>query len=226
MIDKDFNDLSQTWSHFGKTCAHWSVLTHNNYLPKNLNTETRQEFFDSGHHSLNDLEKILNRHGMSFHNQTVLDFGCGIGRVTGPCTLVAKKVYGFDVSLPHLQIAKETAPMAEFFHVTSHRVLPQTPVRPDIIYSLMVLQHNRPRLMQRYIILLLESLNSQGCAILHIPDQVHNYQSNQKVNTLEMHFLSRKVVRQLVAQSKCDMLEEIRRPEYNVESYFYVIKKR
>ena len=226
MIDKDLADLSQTWSHFGKTRAHWSVLTHSMYLPENFNDKAQQEFFDSGQHVLNDLEKILNRHEMSFKDQTVLDFGCGVGRVTAPCTLVAKKVYGFDVSLPHLQIAKEIAPAAEFFHVNSHRFLPPTPSRPNIIYSLLVLQHNRPRLMQRYIALLLKLLDSQGYAILHIPYQVHNYSGNQNVNTLEMHFLSREVVRQLVTQMNCIMLEEIHKDDPGVSSFFYVIKKQ
>jgi len=226
MIDKDLQILRDTWTFLGQSQVYWSVLTHNKYKPENLNDSYIKDFFRSGNESLNELEKILNRHGASFKDKVVLDFGCGVGRVASHCSKIAKKVYGFDISEPHLEVAKKFAPDAEFHQVQSYKSLPTVSPCPEIIYSLMVLQHNRPRLIERYVIMLLKLLQNKGHAILHIPYHIDHYQGNQPTNILEMHSIPKSRIEKIVSTLDCVMLEEIHRPEHGVKSYFYVIEKR
>jgi SAM-dependent methyltransferase len=209
MKNTDLIQLKQSWTYFGKTEPYWSVLTHDKFRKGNLNENSIEEFYRSGEKTINEFEKILNTYQSTFNDKIVFEFGCGVGRLVKPISKFCKKIYGLDISQPHLDIAKIMIPEAEFFLVDNYKMLP-TNICPDIIYSVMALQHNRPRLMRICIFLLLKSLKNGGIALLHIPYKIENYINYTDVsNRMEMHFLSKNDVKKIIGQCSCEILTTI-----------------
>lgn len=211
-MDNNFCDLKKTWSDFGQNEPYWSVLTNPIYLSSNRQDDTLILYHESGVFNINQFENLLQAHGSSFNDKTVLEFGCGTGRMLEPCSRLAKKVYGFDISQPHLDIAKQHVPTAELYCVDNSDALPALPTNVDIIYSLIVLQHIRPPLMKKYIGLLLQLLNPNGIALLHVPYHIPNYDYNndhwQGKIGMEIHKIDKEEMYTLIHESHCKLLGE------------------
>ena len=228
MKKNDFDQLKNSWNTYGKTEPFWGVLTSENFKQHNINESELSKFYQSGKHTIDRLEKILNQHQSTFKDKLVLDFGCGVGRLTKPCLEICKKIYGLDIGQSYLDIAKKTVPTGEFFLVDNFNKLPDLPSNPDIIYSLITLQHNRPMLMKLYVFLLLKLLNKDGMALLHIPYKVNDYISHQdNHHRMEMHFLEKSDVRKLVNTVGCEILDivETKYCGENIFDCIYVIRK-
>lgn len=211
-MNTSFTDLKNTWKNLGETDIFWSVLTNSQYSKNNLNKNSIIEFYESGRKECIYLEKLLNIYGYSFKNKNILDFGCGVGRVLKAFAEVSNNIYGMDISIPHLKIAQRFVPSGKFYVVDNYHSLPILDNQIDIIYSLITLQHNRPRLMKQYIHLLLQLLNPNGIALLHIPYYIPNYQFNEdKYNgniQMEMHCISKEEVNKIIIEEKCKLLGE------------------
>ena len=73
-MKNQIEQLTNTWKNFGQSEPYWSVLTSKKYkndsIEKNL-----QDFFATGKHQIDVLEKILNNHNSSFKDKVCLDFG-------------------------------------------------------------------------------------------------------------------------------------------------------
>lgn len=77
-------------------------------------------------------------------NSVVLDFGCGIGRLSYFLAPYVKKVIGVDVSEKMIEVAKlkNAAPNIEYYHINNnntHEVLSNFKV--DCLFSYWVMQH-------------------------------------------------------------------------------------
>jgi cyclopropane fatty-acyl-phospholipid synthase-like methyltransferase len=211
-MNNNFEDLKKTWNDFGHIEPYWSVLTHEQFKLGNITEDSINEYFAIGEAHFQWFESILQSHQSTFKDKIVLDFGCGTGRILKPCAKVASKVYGVDISKPHLDKAKEYVPTAELYCVEDSEKLPTLPSKVDIIYSLMVFQHNRPPLMKKYIKVLLELLNTDGIAMFQIPYYIHEYHYNENEyqgrNEMEMHRLEKQEVMKLIQEANCQLLGE------------------
>lgn len=228
MSKKDFDQLQETWKNFGNVAPHWSVLTQEHYKPHHIKN-TESDFYNTGKRAIVFFESILKKHNSTFKDKVVLDYGCGVGRLTQPCSEISYKVYGMDISKPHLEIAKNLVPNAEFFLVDNYKNIPKINEHPDIIFSIIVLQHTRPKLIMRYVQSLLMILNNDGIALLHIPYNIVGYTPvvNQ-TGVMEMHFVSKMQIRKIVEKLNCTILEEIETNycgSENIKECLYVIKK-
>jgi SAM-dependent methyltransferase len=230
-MNNDFNDLKKTWNHYGQTEPYWSVLTHEKYKNKNLTKDTLDDYFDSGKYHINLLEELLQLHKSSFKDKIVLDFGCGTGRLLKWCSIVAKKIYGYDISKEHLNIAKQNVPESELYCIEDTESLPSISTKIDIIYSLLVFQHNRPPMIKKYITLLLELLNTNGIAVFHIPYYIPNYEYRQEnwqgKNIMEMHALKKKEVIYLSNKLNCEILSiyNVNYCSKDIKDAIYIIRK-
>lgn len=232
MKTKDLTQIKNTWTTFGKTEPFWAVLTREKFKKENLNEAELIQFYDTGKNDISYFEEILNQHQCTFTDKTVLEFGCGVGRLTKPCSDICKKIYGLDISQPYLDIAKQNVPNGEFFLVNDFNKLPVLPSNPDVIYSLITLQHNRPILMKLYIFLLLKVLNKSGIALLHIPYKIFNYAlCEDDEERMEMHFLKKEDVTKIVKTTECQILSIIETnycrltSSDGISDCIYVIKK-
>jgi len=226
MNDK-LNKLKRIWNSYGKNDPYWSVLTLDEYKSSSLK-KNYDKFFDTGKKHIADLENILQRHNSTFKDKVILDFGCGVGRLTKSCTDYSLKVYGMDISEEHLKIAKRNVKSASFYCVESENNLPKLPINPEIIISLITLQHSEPKLIKKYLISLLKILQMNGISCIHIPYKINSYHVNSS-DKMQMHSLSKDDVKKIVHFSNCKILEEIDSDltdkRNGIFSAIYVIKK-
>ena len=87
------------WEKWGRTNPYFGVSSHVQFLNKNMNSQTREEFFQAGQAVIDEIfAKLPERLGVERPPQTAADFGCGVGRLTIPLARRCKRTYGIDVS--------------------------------------------------------------------------------------------------------------------------------
>jgi len=230
-MEQHITDLEKTWTDFGKHNPYWSVITRDEFRSKNINANNLQTFFETGECDFNHMESLLRMYGSSFSGKTVLEFGCGVGRMMRACSKIATKIIGLDISQSHLDLARQAVPNGEFLKVTSD-TLPVLDNNPDVIFSLIVLQHNRPPLIKKYVKQLLQILNSGGFAILHIPYNIDNYTYDDTCIkgriAMEMHCVPKQDILCIIDSEGCILLGEDptdRCGSKSIQNTTYVIQK-
>lgn len=210
--EKAYNVLSNCWTTYGKKVPYWSVLTQPEFL--NPNEEVIGDFYESGNWELNYAKEVFEKYSFqSLKGKTILDFGCGLGRITRTLLELGGNVIGMDISESHLNLAKKN--IKENIKWVHNKSLHKTIVelcgtKLDLIITFIVLQHNRPKLMRQYIKSLLEALNDGGVAILHIPYEIPNYNESleaENPEVMEMHCLPITDVENLVKSSNCRIVD-------------------
>lgn len=213
-----FEHMQQVWEQLGRTEPHWSVLSREEY--KQANVPDAQAFYATGQNELREVLATLDRVGLDpTFPKTCLEYGCGLGRITGWLATKFDHVHAVDISAPHLQLADEHfkelgVENITFHHLTSMDDLTRLP-KVDLIYTVLVLQHNPPPVIVQMIRSMLRSLNPGGVAIFHVPTYradysfvLEEYLARNKGRThFEMHGLPQKVIFQLIAEENAICLE-------------------
>jgi len=110
-----------------------------------MTDQDRQEFFDSGRWHLDHVLRVIRRHlDSNFTPLTILDFGCGVGRLLIPFAEVAQEVIGLDVSPSMLEEAKRVCDERKLSNVRfirSDDSLSGLSGTFDLIHSYIVFQH-------------------------------------------------------------------------------------
>lgn len=209
-LSDSFAKVKQCWSHFGSTEPFWSVLTHNKYKIKAVNPDALSEFWASGEKDFQRLESIAQHLGTTLHGKTVLDYGCGTGRIALAASKHAAHVLAVDISAGHLERARaqmEERDISNVSLVLLENLEAALPGPYDVAYSLIVLQHNRPNLMRKCIAGILQGLTpSGGLAMLHIPTAMpYSGQSNDPY-TMEMHCLPVPELHAVATENGCEIV--------------------
>ena len=116
--------VSETWQVLGEIKPHWSVLSSDEYLPENI-PSTEQAFYASGEVDLQIILSTILRAGRNpddFH--TVLEYGCGLGRVTHHLAAKFPRVIACDISSSHLRLARSAVAQRNGTNVTFVRAEP------------------------------------------------------------------------------------------------------
>ena len=212
-----FAKVARQWQHLGETEPHWSVLTNASYLACNIK-ESEEAFFATGEAEMAALEATLARYGMAPTDfPTCLEFGCGLGRATRALSRRFTRVIGVDVSAAHLTLARQYYSVSnsaiEWRHLAD---LDDAAClgRFDLMYSLIVFQHNPPPVMVRLLEDLLCQLNPGGVAYFQIPvyKSAYRFSVAEYLNAdndcqMEMHFLPQYLLLDLIARCRCRVLE-------------------
>jgi SAM-dependent methyltransferase len=105
----------------------------------------------------------------------VLDFGCGVGRVTRALTDYFESAIGVDASRSMIEQARRLNAdysRCEFVLNRASHLRQFASGSFDVIYSRLVLQHLPPRSVCRYIAELLRLLAPNGCLMFQLPDVI------------------------------------------------------
>ena len=133
------------WEKLGKTDPYFGVITHEKFRSQNFNDDAKKEFFDSGKGHVDHVLAICRRHlDQGFSPKTVLDFGCGTGRLVIPFAQMAEEVVGLDVSESMLNEASKNCIENSVTNVRLMRSddnLSCLHERFDFIHSYIVFQH-------------------------------------------------------------------------------------
>ena len=171
--------IARVWKFLGETAPHWSVITEDRY-DSNRISETKDDFFASGQLPARILTKTLERNGLAPSAfRTCLEYGCGLGRITRWLANSFEHVYGYDISAALLAGADEHLARAGVNNATLRRIGRVEDIhdleRVDLVYSIIVLQHNPPPVIRLIVRAFLRALNPGGVAYFQVPTYREGY---------------------------------------------------
>ena len=132
-------DTDTEWEKWGERDPYFAVLTDPKFRSANLSDEARREFFDSGRLHVNHVLDACQRYvNPQFSRGSVLDFGCGTGRLALPFAEQFEHVTAVDVSQAMLREARRNAEAAGLKNITwlpSDDSLSAVQGRFDLVHS-------------------------------------------------------------------------------------------
>jgi 2-polyprenyl-3-methyl-5-hydroxy-6-metoxy-1,4-benzoquinol methylase len=211
--------VAGSWRQLGDVEPHWSVLTSDQYRPERI-AEAEEDFFRTGEHSVELFLKAAQRCGIDLLTlNSCMELGCGVGRVTLSLAKGFQYVLAYDISEPHLVIAREMASRSKIENVEFIRLRSLDDIRNgppfDCFYSIIVLQHNPPPIIKMLIEVIFERLAPGGVAYFQVPTYSLNYQfvvdhylDNLKTEgRMEVHVIPQQELLEVVRKSGCRVLE-------------------
>jgi SAM-dependent methyltransferase len=221
LLDELLAHTSRTWAELGRTEPYWSVLSAERYRSDRVSSAMRS-FEASGQVELERRVAMLSRNGIAIGGlRTCLEYGCGVGRVTRWLAGQFEWVCAVDISAPHLELAREYLASAgrsnvgfvQLRDVSDLEALPQV----DLVYTILVLQHNPPPIIALTLRHLLGAIAHGGAAIFQLPTYSPDYSFrieeylrdavNHERNGIEMHALPQRKVFEIIAGSGCEVVE-------------------
>ena len=216
MLDR----VQTVWNRLGEEDPYWSVLTSERFRKDKFHGSS-EEFWNSGEDDLKRFTAWMQRNELCIRgSDTVLEYGCGTGRVTMWLARMFSRVIAYDISRTHLQLAEEhlarVNETAELRHISIDG-LDQLP-KVDVIFSTLVLQHNPPPVIRHILGCLLGALTPGGIAYLQFPTYCDNYEFRierylnptepaPEPAPMEMHVLPQRVAFEVIAEQDCAVIE-------------------
>jgi len=212
--------VEQTWNQLGKEDPYWSVLSSDHFRGERF--EANEElFWSTGQGEVQRLLRWLSRNRLATPRHGVcLEFGCGTGRITDWLSKEFDSVLGCDISAAHLALAQRRFANNNVKHVRFLCVdqLGELDSLPefDLLFSVLVLQHNPPPVMAYILDKLLRRLRSGGIAYFQLPTYGRGYsfivndyvqRATQAEKEMEMHVLPQSYVFEIARRNGCEPVE-------------------
>ena len=215
-----FDRTRQTWSQLGTSQPYWSVITNKKYLAENMDEKRRAEFYESGKEGCRDIIQTLIRNDIigdkgDAGQLEITEIGCGTGRVTKHLARVFQNVTAIDVSAENMAIAssvvqEENVSFHLYKKIEDYNDLPKT----DVVYSIIVLQHNVPPVIEYILNAMLKSLRVGGVAMFQVPTyretyvfRFDEYMDNSCIGKMEMHPFPQKKIFEIAYANGCIPME-------------------
>jgi SAM-dependent methyltransferase len=146
----------------------WAILTASD---KRGGGWSAEEFFATGVAEVAYLMDRTTRWGCPRGRRQALDFGCGVGRITQPLGDYFEKVYGVDISLGMLDLARRHNRKGDRceYEWSGGDLRRFANASFDLIYSRLTLQHIRPREVRSYLKEFLRLLAPGGLLYFQYP---------------------------------------------------------
>jgi len=208
----------RTWEKLGANEPYWSVLTSESFKSDQFHNN-EEEFWGSGKHDVHRLITWMRRNGIApSADWSCLEYGCGTGRMTYWLAEEFKAIFACDISGSHLRLARQrlsgvTSASVEFIEIFSLSALDQLPV-VDMVFSIIVLQHNPPPIIAYILDKLLKTLRPGGIAQFQIPTfwrgytfELAQYLKHDSGEEMETHVLPQRYVFEIARRNGCFPLE-------------------
>jgi SAM-dependent methyltransferase len=155
------------WEANARLDALWAVLTLDDKLGDGWN---ERAFFETGRQEIDEVFDFMARNRIASPPlQQVLDFGCGVGRLTEPLAARARHVVGVDISEEMIRLARKYFPHIAFHLNEKDDLSDFESGSVDFIYTNIVLQHLDDGLQRHYIREFARLLRPEGLAVFQIP---------------------------------------------------------
>ncbi len=160
------------WERWGAQDPYFGVLTNPKFRASALTDEAKAEFMASGQWHVDYLMNTVKARFLpDFQPTSILDFGCGVGRLLLPFRRLAPRVVGVDVSPSMLAEARRNCEAAGVGHVAlvdSDDDLSQVDGPFDLVHSCIVLQHIEIPRGRRLFERMVECVAPGGIGALHV----------------------------------------------------------
>lgn len=100
--------------------------------------------YESNGNPMTGLDEIIFKKDFPLHlikQKTIVDIGCGTGRISRILSAGAAKVTGLDISAKMLEIARQNDPKSRYIQIGAESALPFADESVDFIVSNLVLEH-------------------------------------------------------------------------------------
>jgi 2-polyprenyl-3-methyl-5-hydroxy-6-metoxy-1,4-benzoquinol methylase len=220
VVEEIFAHIQKSWVSLGDNDPYFSVLTKGRFWQSRISKQRIQEFYESGKEEVARLLKTLARNSIDHNSlKTCLDYGCGACRISRWLCEEFETVHAYDVSKNHLNIAKKYLKKQGVSNVHTRQLkglgdLVNLP-RVDLIYCVIVLQHNPPPVIRWIITQFMRALNSGGVAFFQVPTYKEGYRflSDEYLQDLppegeiEMHVLPQSEIFEIVRNEGGRLIE-------------------
>ena len=157
-------DLKSTWENLGRTDPLWAVLSDPSRRHGRWDLD---EFMTTGHESVRYFLDICRDRETTLAGR-VLDFGCGVGRISNALAEQVDEVVGIDIAESMVEQARLLNRHPDKLSFVSYdgRALPFPDDHFDAAVSLIVLQHARPAVQLSALLELQRVVKPGGLLIL------------------------------------------------------------
>lgn len=214
-----FARIAGEWKALGETDPHWSVITADQYRGERLQ-DNLEAFYASGQPNVTWMQNIAKRNGVTLGaGQTCFELGCGVGRVTLPLADLFDHVHGYDISPGNLAEANAMirARGTDNITLTQLSLIEDIQSVPafDVLFTVIVLQHNPPPVQAYMLDALLSKLRPGGVAYFQLPTYIPEYSFDAQSYLasdpieMEMHAVPMRHVTKMLRDRGCDLLEVV-----------------
>lgn len=165
MVGDQGQAFGDVWERVGRSDPFWGVMS---YPDRRGGRWDLDEFLAYGVRDMTFVRELMGAHGVGLGDR-VLDFGCGVGRVSRVLAEDASAVVGVDVADSMVARARELnadQDRIEFLRVDGRR-LPFDDDGFDGAVSLMVLQHSPPAVQVAALAELVRVVRPGGVLVVH-----------------------------------------------------------
>jgi SAM-dependent methyltransferase len=220
--------VEQCWRSLGETEPFWSVASCDQFKSTAFMAHAT-EFYETGRRDIDRLLSWLVRNHVDPATiSSCSEYGCGVGRVTAWLAARFPRVYAYDISAPHLKLAREYLGKEGQSNVVLHKIDTISSLSSlehvDLVFTVIVLQHNPPPVIALLLRMLLRSLNPRGVAYFQVPTYALGYDFDARsylrtapsASSFEMHLLPQSQIFRIVRDAGCAVLEM--QPDFYVGS--------
>ena len=166
------DDPDAAWERWAKTDPYYAVLTSDKYHADQMDERQRREFFTSGDEDVERILRVCQERFEGCEFGSVLDLGCGVGRLVIPFAKRFNAVVGVDVSPSMLEICRANCfeyGCGNVELVLSDDELSRVDGEFDLVHSYIVLQHIVVPKGLKLIRSLMRKTKKAGILAIHVP---------------------------------------------------------
>jgi SAM-dependent methyltransferase len=164
--------MSSNWNTLAELDPLWTILSD---PAKKFGKWDPAEFFSTGDKEAERVLAMCKSNAVEVHFGTLLDFGCGVGRMTRAFSNSFASCVGIDTSQSMVDLAKKfnaDRPQCEFV-VSESAVLPFEDKSFDFIFTVLVLQHLPTKsVIFDYITEFIRTAKDNGVVVFQLPNEV------------------------------------------------------
>ena len=163
----------RNWEDLAEVDPLWAILSNSQRQHGGWDLD---EFFAAGEREVAGVMDTLQRLQLRIGDKTLLDFGCGVGRLTRAFASRFQTCYGVDISERMIEGAERlnkdyTNCQFHLNTVDNLRLFPDDSF--DMIYTNLVLQHVPDRaIIKSYLREFVRTLNAGGVAVFQLPSYI------------------------------------------------------